>query len=70
MTISFDLYRTTSEGPEWVGTFVDFDSAKLGLTELAEVSPGHYAIYDQSNGKRVFTQVSYQEQDQKLKLDA
>jgi hypothetical protein len=70
MMTSFDLYRTTSKGPEWVGTFLDFNSAKLGLTELAEMNPGHYAIYDQSTGARVFTQMFYQEQDQEQKLDA
>ena len=48
MMVSFDLCRTTSEGTEWVGTFMDLRSAKLGLTELAEMNPGHYAIYDQS----------------------
>ena len=49
---------------------MDFRSAKLGLAELAEMNPGHYAIYDQSTGQRVFTQVFYQEQDQEQKLDA
>ena len=70
MMVSFDLYRTTADGTEWVGTFMDFRSAKLGLTELAEMNPGHYAIYDQSTGQRVFTQMFYQEQDHEQKLDA
>ena len=45
---SLDLYRTTLEGTEWVGTFGDLDSAKAKLLELAEDAPGDYGIFDQS----------------------
>jgi hypothetical protein len=54
--ISLDLYRTTSEGTEWVGTFVNLDVAKAKLTELAETIPGDYSIFDPSTGERLFYQ--------------
>jgi hypothetical protein len=53
---SLDLYRTTSEGTEWVGTFVDLDVAKAKLLELAETARGDYSIFDQSTGERLFYQ--------------
>ena len=53
---SLDLYRTTSEGTEWVGSFWDLDVAKAKLMELAETAPGDYSIFDQSTGNRVFYQ--------------
>jgi hypothetical protein len=56
MMISLDLFRTTSEGTEWVGTFSDLDAAKTKLTELAEISAGDYSIFDQSTGERLFYQ--------------
>ena len=54
--ISLDLYRTTSEGTEWVGTFENLGVAKAKLTELAEAIPGDYSIFDQSTGERLFYQ--------------
>jgi hypothetical protein len=54
--ISLDLYRTTSEGTEWVGTFVNLGVAKAKLTELAETIPGDYSIFDPSTGERPFYQ--------------
>jgi hypothetical protein len=33
--VSLDLYRTTSEGTEWLGSFLDLDDAKTKLKELA-----------------------------------
>jgi hypothetical protein len=56
MMFSLDLFRTTSEGIEWVGTFLDLDAAKAKLTELAETGPGDYSIFDQSTGGRLFYQ--------------
>jgi hypothetical protein len=41
---SLDLCRTTSEGTEWAGTFVDLDVAKAKLLELAETARGDYSI--------------------------
>jgi hypothetical protein len=54
--ISSDLYRTTSEGTEWVGTFVNLDVAKAKLTERAETIPGDHSIFDPSTGERLFYQ--------------
>jgi hypothetical protein len=51
--VSLDLYRTTSEGTEWVGSFLDLDVAKAKLMELAETAPGDYSIFDQSTGNRL-----------------
>jgi hypothetical protein len=56
MMISLDLFRTTSEGTEWVGSFLDLDIAKAKLMELAENAPGDYSIFDQSTGERLFYQ--------------
>jgi len=50
---SLNLYRTSSEGTEWV---LDFDIAKAKLMELAETAPGDYSIFDQSTGERLFYQ--------------
>jgi hypothetical protein len=54
--ISLDLYRTTSEGTQWVGTFADLDIANAKLTELGEAIPGDYSIFEQSTGERLFYQ--------------
>jgi hypothetical protein len=54
--VTLDLYRTTSERTEWVGSFVDLDIAKAKLMELAENAPGDYSIFDQSTGQRLFYQ--------------
>jgi hypothetical protein len=54
--ISLDLYRTTSEGTEWVGTFENLDVAKAKLTELADTIPGDCSIFDPSTGERLFYQ--------------
>jgi hypothetical protein len=54
--VSLDLYRTTPESTEWVGTFLDLDTAKAKLVELAQTTPGDYSIFDQSTGKRLFYQ--------------
>jgi hypothetical protein len=54
--ISLDLYRTTSERTEWVGTIMDIDVAKAKLAELVEITPGDYSIFDQSTGERLFYQ--------------
>jgi hypothetical protein len=54
MPEAFDLYRTSSSGREWLGSFLDFEKAKAKLTELATSTPGFYAIYDQTTRKRLF----------------
>jgi hypothetical protein len=54
--VSLDLYRTTSEGTEWVGSFLGLDVAKAKLMELAETAPGDYSIFDQSTGDQLFYQ--------------
>ena len=54
--ISLDLFRTTAEGTEWVGSFLDLNIAKAKLMELAEKAPGDYSIFDQSTGERLFYQ--------------
>ncbi len=50
--ISFDVYRTTSEGTEWLGSFLDLKDAKAKLKEVVE--PGDYFILDQSMRKKLF----------------
>jgi hypothetical protein len=52
--VSLDPYRTTSEGTEWVGSFLGLDDvAKVKLMELAETAPGDDSIFDQSTGDRL-----------------
>jgi hypothetical protein len=51
--ISLDLFRTTSDGTEWVGTFSDLNAAKAKLMELADIAAGDYSIFDQSTGERL-----------------
>ena len=56
-----DLYRTTDEGTEWLGSFPELGTARARLMELAEGAPGHYTIYDQMTGKRLFYQLFFKE---------
>jgi hypothetical protein len=55
MMVSFDLYRSTPAATEWVGSFLDLDLAKAGLTEAAKTLPGLYTIVDQSSGELIFS---------------
>lgn len=55
MMISFDLYRTTPAATEWVGSLLDLDVAKAGLTEAAKTLPGVYTIVDQSTGEQILS---------------
>jgi len=48
--ISLDLYRTTSEGREWVGTFVDLDVAKAKPRYELRSSAVTTAFFDPSTG--------------------
>jgi hypothetical protein len=58
MSASFDLYRTTPEGTEWLGSFLEIQSAIAKLREFAQSNPGHYYICDQTTGEQVFAQNS------------
>ena len=51
---AFDLFRTTSQGTEWVGTFLKLDWAKSDAKMLAGQVPGDYFIVDQVSGDKVF----------------
>ena len=51
---AFDLFCTTSEGTEWVATFLNIDVAKSTAELLATQVPGKYFIVDQVSGDRVF----------------
>jgi hypothetical protein len=50
MSASFDLYRTTLEGTEWLGSFLEVQVAIAKLKEYAQKNPGHYYIFDQTTG--------------------
>jgi len=52
---SLDLFRTTPEGTEWLGTFLDLNTAKGRLVELASL-PGQYSICDQATGEELFAE--------------
>jgi hypothetical protein len=58
MASSFDLYRTTLEGTEWLGSFLDMQVAIAKLKEFAQNNPGHYYICDQGTGEQMFAEDS------------
>jgi hypothetical protein len=51
---AFDLFRTTSQGTEWVGTFLEVDWAKLDAQRFAAHFPGAYFVVDQVSGDKLF----------------
>jgi hypothetical protein len=51
---AFDLFRTTSEGTEWVATFLDVEAAKIYAKSRASQVPGAYFIVDQLAGNKLF----------------
>lgn len=51
---AFDLFRTTREGTEWLGTFLDIDSAKTDAKHFAARRLGEYFVVDQLSGNKVF----------------
>ena len=53
--ISLDLFRTTSEGTEWLGTFLDLSTARGRFIELACLA-GQYSICDQATGEELFAE--------------
>ena len=55
---SLELYRTSPEGTECLGTFLDLQVAIAKLKEYAQNNPGHYYICDQMTGEQVFAQES------------
>jgi hypothetical protein len=59
--ISLDLFRTTSEGTEWLGTFLDLNTARGRLVELACLA-GQYSICDQATGEELFAEEYLAEQ--------
>jgi hypothetical protein len=56
MSESFDLYRTSPSGSEWLGSFLNFEEAMAKLKELAANTPGFYSIYDQATRRRLFAE--------------
>jgi hypothetical protein len=51
---AFDLFRTTSEGTEWLGTFLTIDLAKSDAESFSAQVPGEYFVVDQCSGIEVF----------------
>jgi hypothetical protein len=58
MSASLDLYRTSSEGTEWLGSFLEIQAAIAKLKEFAASNPGHFYICDQETGDKVFAEDS------------
>jgi hypothetical protein len=58
MSASLDLYRTSSEGTEWLGSFLKIEVAIAKLKEFAASNPGHFYICDQVTGEQVFAEDS------------
>jgi hypothetical protein len=50
----FDLFRTSSEGTEWVATFLDVEVAKVNAKSRATLAPGGYFVIDQCSGDKLF----------------
>lgn len=54
----FDLFRKDVHGdPIWIDSATDLSTARLRLTELAEISPGEYFIFDQVSRRIVVSLV-------------
>jgi hypothetical protein len=51
---AFDLFRTTPQGTEWVGTFLKVDWAKFNAQRFAAHFPGTYFVVDQASGDKLF----------------
>lgn len=58
MSASLDLYRTSSEGTECLGSFLNIEVAIAKLKEFAASNPGHFYICDQETGEQVFAEDS------------
>lgn len=52
--ITFDLFRTTSNGTEWIATFLDIEIAKTDAKSRAAQVSGEYFIVDQLTGNKLF----------------
>jgi hypothetical protein len=51
---AFDLFRTTSEGTEWVATFLEVEEAKINAKSRAAQAAGEYFVVDQLSGSKLF----------------
>jgi hypothetical protein len=51
---AFDLFRSTSEGTEWVATFLDVEVAKINAKSRAAQAGGEYFVVDQLSGSKLF----------------
>jgi hypothetical protein len=51
---AFDLFRTTSQGTEWIATFLNIDVAESDAQRFAAHFPGEYFVVDQRSGDRLF----------------
>jgi hypothetical protein len=50
----FDIFRKRPDGqPLWVKAVEGLEEAKRQLTQMAEMSPGDYFIYNTRNGQRI-----------------
>jgi hypothetical protein len=50
----FDIFRKLPDGqPLWVKAVEGLEEAKRQLTQMAEMSPGDYFIYNTRNGQRI-----------------
>ena len=54
MDAKFDIFRKLPNGqPLWVKAVEGLEEAKRQLTQMAEMSPGDYFIYNTRNGQRI-----------------
>jgi hypothetical protein len=51
---AFGLFRSTTEGTEWVATFLDVEVAKFNAKSRAAQAPGEYFVVDQLSGNKLF----------------
>lgn len=51
---TFDIFRNLPDGqPMWIKAVKGFDEAKRELSELAELSPGDYFIFNTRTGRAI-----------------
>jgi hypothetical protein len=57
MRMTYDIFRRLPGGPVWIEAVPDLEHAKMRLTNLTELRPGDYFVYDVSSSKIVFAAI-------------
>lgn len=49
----YDILSIDAKGPTWIGTAMDFESAKTMVLELNKSVPRHYVIFNQMTQEKI-----------------